>query len=148
MALMNDTIDEALKNIDWTTAGFVGGMASNIQGTAAYDLGEMLNTIKANIGFDKLQAMRDASPTGGALGQVSEFENRLLQSVRGSLQQGQSPAQLKKNLERVKADLNAYLEDRRRRFLMDQKKYGGGDSGGLSSGVYNYNPETGEFDAE
>jgi hypothetical protein len=147
MSLMNDTIDKALKNIDWTTAGFVGGNMSGIAGTPAYDMANLLDTIRANIGFDKLQAMRDASPTGGALGQVSEFENRLLQSVRGSLQQGQSPGQLKKNLMRVRKDLNDYLEDRRNRFAQDQKKYGGGD-GGLASGVYNYNPETGEFEAE
>lgn len=148
MSLVDDTIKDALKNIDWSTTGFIGGMAKRIEGTQAYNLGEMLETIRANIGFDKLQAMRDASPTGGALGQVSEFENKLLQSVRGSLQQGQSPEQLKKNLMRVQKDLNDYLSDRRKRFEMDKKKYGGEQSTGLSPGVYNFNPKTGEFDAE
>lgn len=84
-----------------TTTGIVGGIASNIDSTTAGALKNRLQTIKANIGFDKLQAMRDASPTGGALGQVSEFENRLLQSVYGSLEQAQSAQDILYNLQRL-----------------------------------------------
>jgi hypothetical protein len=54
------------------------------------------------MGFDELQAMRDASPTGGALGQVSDFENRQLQALRGNIEAAQSAAQLRDNLERLK----------------------------------------------
>ena len=50
----------------------------------------MIATIKGNVGFDKLQAMREASPTGGALGQVSELELKLLMSTIGSLDQAQN----------------------------------------------------------
>jgi hypothetical protein len=46
--------------------------------------------------------MRNNSPTGGALGQVSEFENRLLQAVWGALEQSQSPSQFNENLDLVK----------------------------------------------
>lgn len=113
---VDKSIDDAINSIGVTTSGTGGTALSYVPGTGAYDLSNTLDTIKANIGFDKLQSMRDNSPTGGALGQVSEFENRLLQSVRGSLQQGQSPAQLKRNLEQVKLDLRALQEDRRRAF--------------------------------
>lgn len=81
--------------------GLLGGAASVVNSTRAGALNNRLTTIKANIGFDKLQAMRDASPTGGALGQVSEFENRLLQAVFGSLEQSQSEADVLYNLSRL-----------------------------------------------
>jgi hypothetical protein len=81
--------------------GFGAESISNIAGTPAGDLSKMLEGIKANIGFDKLQAMRAASPTGGALGQVSDFENRMLQATLGSLMQSQSPKQFKETLGRL-----------------------------------------------
>ena len=62
----------------------------------------LLDTVEANIGFDKLQQMRAASPTGGALGQVSERENKLLQATYGSLSQSQSEEQFKRNLRRLR----------------------------------------------
>lgn len=103
-------IDRALKltKDSWTpVTGGTGGLLSYIPGTSSYDLGSLLTTIKANAGFDQLQAMRAASPTGGALGSVSENENKLLQSVIGSLEQSQSEQQFKDNLRRVK---NTYLD--------------------------------------
>lgn len=81
--------------------GLTGKLLSNLDNTAAGALKNRLTTIKANIGFDRLQAMREASPTGGALGPVSDFENRLLQAVMGSLEQAQTADQLKYNLERL-----------------------------------------------
>ncbi len=87
--------------------GLIGGTAANVPGTAAYDVAKTLDTIRANVGFDKLQQMRESSPTGGALGQVSEMENRLLQSVLGNLTQSQSEAQFRYNLTRLE---DVYLD--------------------------------------
>lgn len=77
---------------------FGASMAANVAGTAAYDLESVLTTIRARIGFDKLQEMRQNSPTGGALGQVSDFENRLLQATEGNLQLGVDPNLMKESL--------------------------------------------------
>jgi hypothetical protein len=63
-------------------------------------------TIKANISFDKLQAMREESPTGGALGQVSTFELQNLMAVFGSLEQSQDANELSYNLRRVQKVYN------------------------------------------
>lgn len=60
----------------------------NIPGTQMYELNKLIDTVKANIGFNELQKMRAASPTGGALGQVSERELAYLQSVEGNLDIG------------------------------------------------------------
>lgn len=97
-------LDEDLASwLPSNVAGFGGKILSNIAGSDAYDFNARIETIKANIGFDKLQAMRDASPTGGALGQVSEMELRQLNASMGNLDIGQSPEQLRENLLAVRA---------------------------------------------
>ena len=103
--LISRTIDQAIGEADSFTAGFLGNIASIVPGTPAADLANTLNTIRANVGFEELSRLRAASPTGGALGQVSERENLLLQSVLGSVEQSQSPAQLRTNLEALKEQL-------------------------------------------
>lgn len=107
--VVNDAIDRGLPMIDNFTAGLGGTMLSKIPGTAATDLTKLIDSVKANAGFDKLQAMREASPTGGALGQVSDKEIRFLQSVFGSLDQDQSPKQLKYNLELFRYVYNSMI---------------------------------------
>ena len=114
-------IDEAqrvIKESKLPTSGFVGSMLTKIPGTAATDVSALVNTIKANIGFDKLQAMRDASPTGGALGQVSNQEIDFLQSTLNNLTQDQSQEQFNKQLQILEnqylqtiAKFNAYPEE-------------------------------------
>ena len=64
-------------------------------------LEDRLETIRSLVGFDALQTMRLESPTGGALGPVSDFENRLLQTTMGNLRIGQRPAVLAYNLARL-----------------------------------------------
>jgi hypothetical protein len=100
-----EDIDRALEGLEegiLPTSGPVGGALSNVPGTQAYDVGQLIETIKANSGFDRLQAMRDSSPTGGALGAINQSEMGLLQAAMGNLSQSQSADQLKYNLERVK----------------------------------------------
>jgi len=100
-------IDNAASSINRDSTGVVGRggrVLTAVTGipTAGYDLEKTLTTIKANIGFDRLQAMRDASPTGGALGQVAIQELEALQASIASLDQGQSPEQLKRNVQKVR----------------------------------------------
>lgn len=102
----------------WTT-GFVGAKLEDLQGTPAHDLKMLMQSIKANIGFDKLQQMRDNSPTGGALGQVTELELGLLQSVYGALEQSQTKEQFVYNLERLKKTKQKFADLRAEAFAMD-----------------------------
>lgn len=97
-ALIPQLLEDEASWLPSNVAGFGGKILSNIAGSDAYDFNARLETIKANIGFDKLQAMRDASPTGGALGQVSEMELKQLNASMGNLDIGQSPEQLRENL--------------------------------------------------
>jgi hypothetical protein len=66
-------------------------------------------TLKANLGFDRLQQMREASPTGGALGQVAVQELEALQASVGSLEVGQSQSELKRNLDKIDKHYKAWL---------------------------------------
>ena len=121
--LVDETIDKALKIISPFTAG-VGSWAKIIPATPQKTLNGYLETIRANIGFDKLQQMRTDSPTGGALGQVSDFENRLLQAVKGSLDQGLNPSVLRQNIQRIKEDLANIRKDRNNAFEKDYSSFG------------------------
>lgn len=87
----------------WIPATGLGGVAAPFMpNTPHFDAYTALETVKSNIGFDKLQEMRANSPTGGALGQVSDFENRLLQATMGSLDMKQRAPSLLRNMQRIR----------------------------------------------
>lgn len=120
---MDDYIDRVLgagkyegkgSKLGYFATGLPGQVLENFGGTDARNLRGDLDRIKANIGFDELNKMRRESPTGGALGQVTERELQFLQSVQGSLDQAQTPEQLERMLwdikmstQRLKQDLKA-----------------------------------------
>lgn len=108
--VVTQDIDRALSIIDSSslpTTGAIGDLLSGVGGTNARDLRGLLDTVRANAGFAELQAMRDSSPTGGALGQVTERELAFLQATIGNLEQSQTAGQLRDNLNRV---YNTYLD--------------------------------------
>jgi hypothetical protein len=121
---VTNAIDAAAKSID-DGSGFsvpragVGAVLSGLPGTPQFTLAQTLKTIQANIGFDELQSMRENSPTGGALGAISDKENELLSLVRGSVVQGLDPQVLKGNLKRIKELYGEVLQERRDAFKRD-----------------------------
>lgn len=74
------------------------------------DAEQLKQQIVSNIGFDRLQQMRKASPTGGALGNVSDREIETLQSTLGSLSLDQSPEQLKKTLLKLQSTYSGIMK--------------------------------------
>lgn len=99
---------DADDNGGWFETGASGSFARSVlpTGTAGYDLKADVTSLQANLAFDALQAMRDASKTGGALGAISERELDLLQSAAGNINPDQSHAAFLANLESVR---QAYL---------------------------------------
>ena len=79
-------------------------------GTARADLESKIDTIKANVGFDRLQEMRNISQTGGALGQVAVKELDFLQATLGSLNLLQSDEEIIKSLETIQESYNKLAE--------------------------------------
>jgi hypothetical protein len=102
---VNSAIDRAISRTSSATAG-AGAYLSVLPGSQAKNLEGDLEQIKAIIGFDQLSKMRQASPTGGALGQVAVKELDFLQAVRGKLDQTKDPAELKRTLAQVKDSMN------------------------------------------
>ena len=122
----SDIVDQAIDRATDLVGGFTAGMGSLlgvIPGTPAKDLGAELETIKANLGFDELQTMRDNSPTGGALGQVAVQELQSLQAAMANLQQDQSPEALAAALKRLKEVRQAAAQRRDEAFA---RTFGGG----------------------
>jgi hypothetical protein len=81
--------------------GVTGEIASGVAGSARKSAEGLVRTIQANIGFDRLNQMRAESPTGGALGNITEQELRFLQSVLGSIDLNQKDADIIRNLDRL-----------------------------------------------
>lgn len=107
-----DAITDAKSMVGWSTAGMgsIGATSALRSGGQAKDLSTKLETIKANLGFDRLQEMRDQSPTGGALGAIAVQELTALQSTVASLDQAQSPEQLRKSLETIEGHYNRWMQ--------------------------------------
>lgn len=111
---LRDPIDEMLGVIDAAATSHrltrKGGTSGNawgrtigayVPGTQARDLSGYVDTIGANTAFEKLQQLRQESPTGGAVGNVSDTDMKLLKSVIASLDPGQSNEKLQKSMESV-----------------------------------------------
>jgi hypothetical protein len=100
------TIDVAQKLLKSPALdSIVGNFQGNLPETALGMMSQgaanalaLLNTLIARGGFAELQTMRDASPTGGALGQVSDRENTMLQNAAATLIRSQDEASFRENL--------------------------------------------------
>ena len=114
---LNPTIDDITTARDLAearTMGFIPrtGMFSNVlrmlpgAGQSAVDLERTVEGIKAGTSLENLNQMRQASPTGGALGNVSDKQSALLSDAFGSLDVTLSRPVFLYNLARVENTLN------------------------------------------
>ena len=79
----------------------VMGAIPNIPGSSASNAEAQLDVLKSQIAFSTLQAMREASKTGGALGSVSEKELKLLENNIAALDQAQSYEAMRDSLKKI-----------------------------------------------
>lgn len=107
----NNLINEILPKISSSTAGPIGTTLKFIPGTSAKDVQAQITTINARGIFDQLQKMRQESPTGGALGSITEGELNLLGASAANLESSQSPEQLYKNLKEFQTLLNGIFNN-------------------------------------
>lgn len=140
-----DNVNEVIGDIRNTmsgatlpTTGMVGSLLSSVGGTAAGDVAANVATLKAAASFSSLQAMRDASKTGAALGAVSDTEIKLLSAELANLEQSQSQEQFLRNLDRFERVYNEIVNG----------PQGGGaaDDPGASSGPVTVTSDA-EYDA-
>lgn len=81
--------------------GFMGARMRSIEGTPAFDMAQRISTIKGNTAFTRLEQMREASKTGGALGSITEGELDLLANTLGALNPDMSDAEFLRTLTRL-----------------------------------------------
>ena len=81
-------------------AGY-GSLMRWVPESQARRLARRLSTIQARLAFGELQDMRNASKTGGALGQVSERELDLLRDASIAIDQGASAEDLRGQIDLV-----------------------------------------------
>jgi hypothetical protein len=107
------------------TTGFTGSIAQYVAGTEGADLKRNLDTLLANSAFGTLQQMRMESPTGGALGAVSERELDLLQNSFTNLMNSQSKEQFTRNLAAFEQESNRAIQAARDAYAQDYQRFGG-----------------------
>jgi hypothetical protein len=110
-----------LPSITGIAAGRAPGLTS--QGRAAEAL---YDKITARGGFKELQDMRAASPTGGALGNVSNQEGAQLRAAFAAIDRKQDAADVKKAIDTALADLKASKGRVREAYDMTYDYKGGG----------------------
>lgn len=94
---------ELVKNQTWySPVTGIGRILANIPVESdAADYASLASTLGGNIAFDRLAQMRAESPTGGALGNVTEKELQMLQDTLASVSQSNSKERLLQNLEEL-----------------------------------------------
>ena len=100
-----EVLENNREQIITTAAGPIGGFMAIIpfvgDATEAGQLNKLSESIKSNISIDRLQAMRESSPTGGALGAIPVQQQRYLMQLLGSLEITQMPQVLEDNMKRI-----------------------------------------------
>lgn len=115
---------ESLENrANASTVGLIGDSLKGIAGTPSANFYADLLSVEADEAFSALQRMRDASPTGGALGSISERELDLLKSARVNLSQNQSPTQFRKNAELLRKQIEKSKKILQQTYQADLKKF-------------------------
>lgn len=108
-------------------SGFTGPMMSRAPGTDAYTGAAKLENLQTRSFVSEIQKMRAASPTGGAVGSVTEKEMAALSNIQASLKAGLKEDVLRKQLKQ-------YIDSANRALGSIPKQY---------ARTYGYN---GEFD--
>lgn len=77
------------------------GAFPNVPGGVGADATAKLGNLKSQTAFNVLQTLRDSSKTGGALGQVSNYEEQLLQDNIAALDRAQSLPEYQAQLNKI-----------------------------------------------
>ncbi len=91
-------------------SGLFGPSISIVPGTEAYDAAAKLENLQTRAFVTEIQRMRTASPTGGAVGNVTEREMAALSNIQASLKLGLKEGELRKQLKQYVDSANRALK--------------------------------------
>lgn len=109
-AIVLDEIDRAIGTLAEGgpfTAGRISALGRLDPESPASDLQRYYDTIRANMGFDRLQAIRESSPTGGGVGSLSDPEREAMADTLGALDVNARPEEQVYALARIQ---NSYMD--------------------------------------
>ena len=152
--MITSRIDSAIGLISKDTVGWKALLLKELPETKARALAKKLDVIKANIGFDRLQQMRESSPTGGALGQVAVQELYSLQNSIDALDQLQTGAELEEALNNIKRHYANFLRNQKASMDANEPLMGSPEAeatspsagGGSPKPTKRWNPATGKLE--
>lgn len=127
---VNANLDKLEKQVELTLGSKLGrvtgipGALWNVPGMAGADAAGRLEGLKSQIGFEALQALRNAAHNGASgLGQVTEKEHVYLQTQLGNLAKAQSETEVR----RVLGDIKTWIGQARERYKSAyEKRYNAG----------------------
>ncbi len=113
--LVNQEIGEirqAQKESVLGVTGVGGTIERALPGTPARDVANSIDFLKDRVSLAALQQLRNNSPTGGALGNVSDAEGERLASAYGRLSQSVGTDKFNRNLDRFETAYNQVVHNR------------------------------------
>ena len=130
---------DMLEQFPNATTGMAGKLAAMKSDSPAAQVVNSLKVMQSNIGFNRLKQMRQESPTGGALGNVTIGELERLERVLGDLSIYQDPKILRENI----IDIQSMYQDMVKKIID-----GGGDPSLLgASGMEAMSNRSGKADS-
>lgn len=95
------SVNDAIRQTSPGTTGAIGGILKFVPYTDARALRASLESIKANLAIGAINKMREMSKTGGALGNVTEGELRIVERLVATLDQELGDPQLLANMNKI-----------------------------------------------
>lgn len=111
-----DTIKEAFNSLNWSNTGTIGNIGAAIPGGWSTNSRALIKTLQSGTAARALNAMREASKNGGALGNTSNADIELLQTSIANLDPTQGEEALKRQLQTIYEDLQGALAVRVKAF--------------------------------
>jgi len=123
VGFINRKVDEITNLLLQEQANGWNGLMAALPQNSARALKEAIATLQANVAFATLQEMRNNSKTGGALGNVSDTEIKLLYSKLGSLDNLNDAKQLLTTFREIKYNANEALHGVKRKFFSERNRF-------------------------
>lgn len=120
---VRETIADARRLASSSSVGLASTLAM-LPATDAIALQSKIKTINTIIALSELSKMRQESPTGGAVGALTDGEREALGNVMGEIHQGMTLGELLNVLDQVETRMNDLPVSLRTAYSIDKRKYG------------------------
>jgi len=141
---LSKTVDEILASPGMEArTGLSSYLPAAVQGDDARNMQAKMENLKSQIAQNVLQMYRQMSQTGGAVGQVSNFEQKMFQNALAALDQAQTEKEFRNQLGKIKTFVAGSKERLQQAHEMQFGQEAKQDFGRRQSDEYDYVPGQG-----